>query len=308
MKTSGKIKYFFLILLGVCFVQILATHDVISATILQDNFDSGYTIINNHSSLNALSTEFRNHGWDGCWWDGNSYLEVSSTRSHSGLYSIKHAYYANQDRATLYVDDLSNRDELYVSYYIYFESDYWMGWSTSGGEQKFGRYFDTAGHTGNVLLSQHLYPNGRLGAGVRMNWVLTTAGGQVLAQGYDFSRHRGQWLHIEYYFKLNTPGIRNGIIRMWINGVKQKMYETGTNRAPGETILEVADDSFIIRTSSSQHFNSFWLFSLNNGTPTPSPQVLYLDDVLVTDVLPADRSTEPTTPIPNAPTGLKIVQ
>lgn len=259
----------------IVFIALMLSTNAISAVLLEDNFDSGYTT-NTHANMSTLSSEFQAKGWNGIWWDNSSYVEVSTTRSHSGSQSVKHYFSGDQDRATLYGDSLNNTDILYVSYWVYLESDYWVGWSSSGGEQKWGRFFYTNDHSASYPISQHMYGNGRDGcSGACMEWELNANSTKYLALDYDFSANRGKWLRLEYLYIMNTAGSSNGTLIFWVDGVKQNIYLSGSS-------TPMADNAFVYRTSNDNHFNSFWLLSLNNGTPSPA-QTAYLDDVYVSN-------------------------
>jgi hypothetical protein len=266
--------------------MLVVPRPALSDVIIQDNFDSGYTIIDNHSNMSALNTEFVAKGWDGIWWDNSSYLEISSVRSYSGSYSLLHHFDADQDRATLFSASLGATRTLFVRYRLYLESDYWMGWSTTGGEQKWSRYFDTEGHTGFVIASQHLYPNGRgYGSGVRMEWELCNhaAGSnyQIFAD-YDFSANRGKWLLVELLFVLNTPGQSNGTMMMWVDGVQINLYNADGNL--------MDNNGFTLIDSTDRKFNSMWFMSLNNGTPNPT-QDMWVDDLYISNSNDHESST-----------------
>jgi hypothetical protein len=94
----------------------------------------------------------------------------------------------------------------------------------------------------------------------------------------------GQWDRLKMYIRLNAPGQRDGIARLWVNGMLKLEY----------TNVDV-------RGGTSYGINKFLTGSYATEL-SPSNGVQYIDDITVSQVDPEGSSTLPT-----APTNLRIV-
>ena len=92
----------------------------------------------------------------------------------------------------------------------------------------------------------------------------------------------GQWDKFKLFVKPNTPGVANGIVRLWING-ELKVDRTNvavredTNYMPNKMILSnYAPDS---TTSGAQRWDNFYLGETDPGGSTVRPNPPVLDSV-----------------------------
>lgn len=121
----------------------------------------------------------------------------------------------------------SEHTELYVSYWVKFENgfDFTLGGKLpglAGSENISTNDNEFSGklmwrQNGNVEFYLHPTSSGVDGssesdAGKIRGWW--DQGGQV-------SLRKGRWEYIEIYYKLNTPGSANGIMKGWVNGVQR---------------------------------------------------------------------------------------
>ena len=111
-------------------------------------------------------------------------------------------------------------------------------------------------------------------------------------KGNDIDIESGQWYAVELMVKPNTPGLKDGEVKLWINGVLQ-MHHTGQN----------------LRGNSTRGINDFWITSYFGGAATIHPeQSVWYDSIVVSKnyVGPFPETTDATPP--NAPTGVSIIQ
>lgn len=124
---------------------------------------------------------------------------------------------------------LAKRDDLYVSYWVKFGP----GFDFVRG----GKLPGLAGGTANTggSTNQNAIPNGYDGWSARMMWrpqgyavqyvyhpdQPNTTGGQDFRWDLNGQRYftPGQWHKVETRIKMNTPGVRNGIVQAWFDGV-----------------------------------------------------------------------------------------
>lgn len=85
---------------------------------------------------------------------------------------------------------------------------------------------------------------------------------------------RGEWDQVKLFMKLNTPGQRNGIIRMWINGVLKMEYldaymRENTNFNPNKLILS----NYVTETNRRgyQRWDNFYLGDAERNAGTLAP-------------------------------------
>jgi hypothetical protein len=92
----------------------------------------------------------------------------------------------------------------------------------------------------------------------------------------------GQWDTLKVYFRVNTPGESNGIVRMWVNG-ELKLEHTSVN----------------LRESTNFNPNKLIMSNWNNVDMTNENGTLYQDDYYLGEVDP-DEGTLQNAP-PSAP-------
>jgi len=110
-------------------------------------------------------------------------------------------------------------------------------------------------------------------------------------QGNDIDLESGKWYALELKVKPNTPGARDGEIKLWINGILQ-MHHKDIN----------------IRGNRTQPINDVWLTSYFGGNICPShpEQSVWYDNIIASTnyIGPFPEITD-TTP-PNTPSGLRV--
>ena len=128
------------------------------------------------------------------------------------------------------------------------------GWSMRGS---FGRLPDTANplqaYVTMGTYATHPEPKGSLGE----VWPWTVALNGLL--------ERNRWYCVEQYIKLNSPGSKNGTLRVWIDG----------NIAFEKTDLRVRD-------TAALKVESVWMNVYHGGTaPAPQDMHLFIDNVVI---------------------------
>lgn len=185
-----------------------------------------------------------------------------------------------------YFNDDGDYEELYYSYSLYIPSDF--EWATGGKLPGLG--YQTSERNMSLrlmwreegLLEFYVHyntepsdPNYQ----ASINWSLTNPYDYDGGPGDDQVKlKKGEWNHIKMYFKLNTPGQPDGIMRGWLND---------------ELAIDVTDNADMRTSSEGDIRLNCMYFSAFFGTSVPSPvnTYCYFDDLLVTkdgtsDVVP----------------------
>ncbi|MBN1671145.1 MAG: DNRLRE domain-containing protein [Kiritimatiellae bacterium] len=100
------------------------------------------------------------------------------------------------------------------------------------------------------------------------------------------------WTCIEQYGRLNTPGVKNGVLRTWVNG---------------HFAFEKTDIRF--RDVSNLKIEEIWLNVYHGGTAlSPYDQHVFIDNVVIARqyIGPMLSAAPPDTSPPNGPTGLQV--
>jgi hypothetical protein len=122
---------------------------------------------------------------------------------------------------------------------------------------------------------------------------------RVQNQGNDITFEPGKWYIIELYVKLNTPGVSDGIARLWV--------DEATDTLQAQTLRLEYTDLLIRNTGQTQGYNDVLLTDYhevcNSLCPATILQWVKWDNIVVSKAkigLPAGW------PPPNPPTGLTV--
>lgn len=128
---------------------------------------------------------------------------------------------------------------LYVSFSVYIDPS-WVGHSTGVNKLAFFRGGSDQRSPDNVLTAAGAGSNDLL-----LNW--NTQGGWYnpgnLSANYpsagspnEATMARGMWHRVEAQLVANTPGVQDGVLRLWLNGVKTHEFTNMGYFAFGETV------------------------------------------------------------------------
>jgi hypothetical protein len=197
--------------------------------------------------------------------------------SHGNVIRVFHAanstVHQNNSGAEWFMD-IGSHDEMYLAYDLYFEDDadfarggklpglnsvdYWphAGTPSDGTNDWSG----TVLWKDDGLSASYLYhANNPNNYGDVKSWN-DGPNGQVYFK-------RGAWNRIEVYYKMNTPGILDGSLKAWLNGVKVLDTNSIMYRMPGGEHLKIGQFRFA---------------SFYNSTAAPSSdQYIYFDNFVV---------------------------
>ncbi|MDO6516706.1 T9SS type A sorting domain-containing protein [Zobellia uliginosa] len=189
----------------------------------------------------------------------------------------------------VYFNDGQFHDELYMSYKVYFPSDFEF---RAGGKLP-GLSYQTEDRNmslrlmwrKNGLVETYVHYNTkptRPGYKASINWSLTDPieepNGGPQADQVKFTK--GAWQHIEMYYKLNTPGKQDGIMRGWLNGqLALEITNVEDFRQVGEGDIGLnsfylssffggSDESFQPTKDVYAYFDDFKVSSQRIGTPS----------------------------------------
>ena len=191
-----------------------------------------------------------------------------------------------------FFNDNKVHEELYFSYSLFIPADF--EWATGGKLPGLG--YQTSNRNMSLrlmwrldgLLEFYVHYNTtptRPGYQASINWSLTNPYDANGGPGTDQVKlKKGQWNHIKMYYKLNTPGQADGIMRGWLNG---KLAINVTDNPDMRTATE--GDIKI----NCMYFSAFF------GTSVPSPvnTYVYFDNLLVTTEDASNQNTAPSVAI-----------
>lgn len=216
---------------------------------------------------------------------------------HSGNFSARITYTRNEERGHTFLYNFST-DHVYIRWYEYFEQGfdfpYQLKMSNWGAEGDFWAMLQLSGQRKS---------NGDYGImGTSFTWGDDgpNSGADDLYGGTRPAANivTGRWYCFELEYRLNTPGQRNGVARLWIDG---------------QVIGSHTDVS--IRGSSSSVFSSMWTGgnysnSVAGSNPVPNPETTsrrYMDDIVIRlDGVRVGCMGSIPNPPPNAPTNLRV--
>ena len=197
-----------------------------SVEVLNQNIDAFPTGLHDDDSWLNL--------WPGTQWtngpdENRVEVDESITVDGSGK-SIKILYPEGTQKpgesgAQWFMDLDGEYEELYMSYWVRFDPDFdfVLGGKLPGlgGALSFSnRNHEWSGRLmwreqGDVEFYIHVPTTNNFDPGVRFWWN---------TEGYQATFVPGRWHHIEIHFKLNTPGVSDGIMEGWFDGVKAASY------------------------------------------------------------------------------------
>lgn len=198
----------------------------------------------------------------------------ASTRQGESGYSVRWTWQEDEEEpdgvnTASRWEFASTTDQLYISFYWYPDSN-WVG---SGD----------AFHPHIIYITPELWTN-LSGGNLRIYTELSNRQLRMIvgigdgATFYDtgYNINLGEWSHVECWFKLNTVGQVNGVMKMWLNGIQ--VY---TNSA------------VTYRTDVDVHLGAISLgpWISDGGVGSPQQQTLYMDSMVITDEEPYTSSS-----------------
>ena len=235
--------------------------------------------------------------WDSSWGSEGKRWQIVASGGFDDANALKMTI--NQNRPeTIYPETRSmapQQGETYLRFYIKWSPGFKFnpGWSggkvaylnaRSGGNLDWRVQINLRGHNNDT--------QGSLSIDLRRsNWSAPDQPEFLLS---NVARRTyldsGRWYAVELMVKPNTPGVKDGVIKLWIDGVLY-MHHTGQS----------------VRGNLSTPINHAWLTSYFGGQPTAHPtQWVWYDNIVVsTSYVGPFPVTTDTTP-PNAPSGLRV--
>ena len=216
-------------------------------------------------------------------------IEITNSRAFTGTKSVK----------ATYVNAVSGIDNPSIYHYFPLSDHIFARFATiqspgfviaTNGNTKMVRFTASAGGFYPVISVWHMY--NKFTVGVEGAWTLGTVnftGGPVPSST--------KWDQVEIEIKLNTPGVSDGLVRLWVDGT---LYIERTNlQLRGPTPTSVNSQGLI--NSSTYNFNTAQYF-VQCGLGS-----LYLDRLAVgnTRIGLTTGQTSSDTTAPNIPTGVR---
>jgi hypothetical protein len=204
---------------------------------------------------------------------GNAQASLATgERARSGQRAFKATFAADEDSAMARLT--TNVDHVFVRFYEYYDTDFdfaagmktlrLQGFNEAKGEN----YYDLIAYSTAVPASgSYDY----CGVNSMRTIALSRNGGFRWAEP-SLSLQRNRWYAIETEIKLNTPGVSNGEVRMWVDG-QNIMQQTGID-------IRGTDTHNINRISIGGWYSN----GAGGNNPCPDPVNVsrrYIDDVVV---------------------------
>jgi hypothetical protein len=187
---------------------------------------------------------------------------VSGTHVARGCYGD---YYNINLRAT----DVAY-PEIYLKYKIKYETGF--DWSNANNlNNKHARLRKASSTQGDFLYSLFAGTGNRLWFGDGS--VMTDMSSIVDQYGSAFTPQSDRWYAYEFYWKLNTAGLPNGL---------------GWAKVDGQTMINITGMRF--RTSDSYLYDEIVFVGNNGGTTTAGHDCVELDDIEIWNGLPSQKS------------------
>jgi hypothetical protein len=185
------------------------------------NLPSGLSLVTDSRFGNLLSGERLNEDGLGHAWDGRNATDNSAPFG-SGVYEM---FYAGNIRSNgdgggiLFGRDGQRWRRIYFSLMVWVPQNYSMH---SNGEKFFYPRINTGGSANESTsfgwdLVGSDTPNGSTFGFV---YDAQIGDGRVYQPTTAARVRKGEWQRIEFYVQMNTPGQRNGIWRVWVNGTQ----------------------------------------------------------------------------------------
>jgi len=230
-----------------------------------------------------------NSGWgytqSACWPAGQPtrttpcpYLDTTTEQAHSGTHSLKADYsgqligfcgggfcYNGETNQAIF-RQVPHTDELYTRYYYRAHA---FSYETASGTKHFYQD-DTHGNFYPQILSANMFGNQAM---AMIGGIIAEACGQgdgsgPVTSGYDdcnyypnvnggISFADDQWYCVETHTKMNTPGVADGVLEIWVDGNLSLQYLNRMFRGPdpnginGNSSLSGFDDIKIYKQSGS---------------------------------------------------------
>jgi hypothetical protein len=204
-------------------------------------------------------------GLDDLGTDGQGLPVVATDRALSGNKSLRMNYLLNKDSMFPRVGKggLSST-EVYVSVWMY-----WQHTAGSGGSPfifKMVRGGANPPYSGHPSFYETIRPNN---SGV-VTWgdrgSVDSNGVPTYDDTFNAGQNSGAWHHMEYYFKLSTPGSADGVYQTWVDGVLNGNITKTMSRAAGNSelinyVMSPFDgnDSYGLTNSYSEWIDNFYI-------------------------------------------------
>lgn len=165
-------------------------------------------------------------------------------------------------------------DEVYYSFRLYYEPgfDFYISGKLPGFRMQPQIKAGTGLNPGNNGAVVYLQVDQQ----GRMNWnvyhhKMTTAYGERMGSPFEFyTIQTGKWIDVTYRIVLNTPGVANGILQVWIDGVLKNTAtgvllrtKTSVQNFNQQTLITFMDWDVAVRKNQSMYMDDFftWKYS-----------------------------------------------
>lgn len=204
-------------------------------------------------------------GLDDLGTDGQGLPVVATERAVSGAKSLRMDYLLNKDSMFPRVGKGGlNSTEVYVSVWMY-----WLHTAGPGGSEfifKQVRGGANPPYNGVPRFYETIRPDN---AGV-VTWgdrgSVESTGATTYDDTFNAGQNSGAWHHMEYYYKLSTPGAADGVYQTWVDGVLNGNLTNIMTRAAGNSSLINyvmspfdGNDSYGLTNSYSEWIDNFYI-------------------------------------------------
>jgi len=193
-------------------------------SIFFDDFESG-----------DLSKTANGFTWGSPNTRGDDDVSVVEGIAHSGSHSLRFHFSGVPDGTDNWAEarfDLGSQFEhIFMSFWIYYpngsepgENTYYHRDSSGPDNNKLFRMWDTSYNDGDIHLGYSTNPRSDGGDKILEKHHAEPFGASKISEystsdvGWYNSNHLGKWNKFEFQVSLNTPGVLDGVTRMWVNG------------------------------------------------------------------------------------------
>lgn len=175
-------------------------------------------------------------GLDDLGTDGQGLPYVRNDLALSGTKSLRMDYLQNKDSMFPRVGKNGlNATEVYVSVWTY-----WKRTAGNGGAPfifKLVRGGTNPAYSGVPRFYETIRPNDSGTVTGSDRGSVNSSGTTTWAQDVNAGQNAGGWHRSEYYFKLSTPGVADGVFKTWVDGTLNSNLTATMSRTSGTSAL-----------------------------------------------------------------------
>jgi hypothetical protein len=282
----------------ILFVISLIAAPLYAGVIYSNNFDNEKV-----GCWNDVKKQWRSNCGDFYGIGSYDRMKLSTAHVRSGTYAALQTAKYNENRGQAYIQladpmsQTSGYDELYIRIWNYFTGD--DGTYDHGWQPKIMRVYSSDGSkTAFDIVSCLMDLDGDRDS----EYIKVAFNGGPVNWGQPSGSYRApnnQWVSFELHIKLNTPGLSNGLVELFVDGDKK-----------------VSKSNINIRGNYKYKMNRVLVggWYSNGGVNSDQNNYRYMDDLVISTEYIGNSSSSTSNssttsnipPVPPAPTGIRV--